>query len=306
MRKIFFFAVLILCASCDDGDIVIDPLTFDNTDIQPACGDITLFKISDNKEEALIMKISPSSSTPPVFTTVDTLNFTINNEANKVVYRIFDDEVSNSYFCQDVPPTTPLATEEWYAPSGTIQIITTVEDDDQDGVPTSQEGVVYNDDGTVNQEESRDTDGDGFPDYIDNDDDDDNILTSEEIDFDDQKQLILIDTDGDDTPNYLDADDDNDNIPTIDEDLNGDGNPANDTTDIDGETIPNYLTTVAAVETTNHFGRKANKYQRIYTSVIKIINGFQLVNEGDEEIKYDVDEYYFGTIETPISQTEKL
>ena len=48
-----------------------------------------------------------------------------------------------------------------------------------------------------------------------------------------------LDTDGDGIPNYLDTDDDNDGIYTVEEDMNGDGNPANDDTDGDG--IANYL-----------------------------------------------------------------
>lgn len=47
------------------------------------------------------------------------------------------------------------------------------------------------------------------------------------------------DTDGDGTPNYLDADDDNDGILTINEDINNDGDPTND--DSNGNGIPNYL-----------------------------------------------------------------
>ena len=47
------------------------------------------------------------------------------------------------------------------------------------------------------------------------------------------------DFDGDGTPDHLDADDDGDGIPTIDEDVDGDGDPRNDDTDGDG--APNYL-----------------------------------------------------------------
>ncbi|UMB61081.1 FKBP-type peptidyl-prolyl cis-trans isomerase [Lutibacter sp. A80] len=47
------------------------------------------------------------------------------------------------------------------------------------------------------------------------------------------------DTDGDGIPNYYDEDDDGDGVLTIDEDANGDGDPTNDDTDNDG--IPDYL-----------------------------------------------------------------
>ncbi|MBI5740870.1 MAG: DUF1566 domain-containing protein [Nitrospirae bacterium] len=49
------------------------------------------------------------------------------------------------------------------------------------------------------------------------------------------------DTDGDGISDYLDMDDDNDGIPTIQEDVNGNGNPQDDDTDGDGTL--NYLDT---------------------------------------------------------------
>lgn len=83
-----------------------------------------------------------------------------------------------------------------------------------------------------------DTDGDLIPDYIDTDDDGDGILTIDE-DIDMDGNPANDDTDGDGIPNYLDSDDDGDGILTIFEDLNGDGNPTND--DTDGDMTPNYL-----------------------------------------------------------------
>lgn len=83
-----------------------------------------------------------------------------------------------------------------------------------------------------------DTDGDGTPDYTDEDDDNDGILTISE-DADGDGDPTNDDTDGDGIPDYLDPDDDGDGIPTISEDANGDGDPTNDDTDGDG--IPDYL-----------------------------------------------------------------
>lgn len=74
-----------------------------------------------------------------------------------------------------------------------------------------QDGDGFNDD----------TDGDGFPNFFDNDDDNDGVLTANED---------LEDTD-------LNFDSDGDGDPTNDK--NGDGDPTND--DSDGDGIPNYL-----------------------------------------------------------------
>ncbi|PQJ73109.1 FKBP-type peptidyl-prolyl cis-trans isomerase [Polaribacter butkevichii] len=49
------------------------------------------------------------------------------------------------------------------------------------------------------------------------------------------------DTDLDGVPNYFDTDDDGDGVLTINEDANKDGNPANDFSDTNNPTLPDYL-----------------------------------------------------------------
>ena len=49
------------------------------------------------------------------------------------------------------------------------------------------------------------------------------------------------DTDLDGVPNFFDSDDDGDGVLTIDEDKNGDGNPANDFSDPNNPTLADYL-----------------------------------------------------------------
>lgn len=71
----------------------------------------------------------------------------------------------------------------------------------------------------------QDTDGDGIPDYLDEDDDNDSVLTIDEFvspyteeDGDIRfTSLNALDTDGDGIPDYLDPDDDGDGILTINE-----------------------------------------------------------------------------------------
>jgi hypothetical protein len=70
-----------------------------------------------------------------------------------------------------------------------------------------------------------DHDNDGIPSYLE--------------DLNDNRDLLDDDTDDDTIPNYQDANDDEDPIQTIDEDANNDGDYSNDDTDGDG--IPNYL-----------------------------------------------------------------
>ncbi len=66
-----------------------------------------------------------------------------------------------------------------------------------------------------------------------------NTITLDDKDLVDEPVDDTLDTDGDGIPNYIDVDDDGDNIYTINEDVDGDGDPTNDDQDNDG--IPNYL-----------------------------------------------------------------
>ena len=110
------------------------------------------------------------------------------------------------------------------------------DDSDNDGVPDNIEGNDFDQDGVADETYiASDKDDDGLSDGYEGDtqiDDD----VNDEID---DPTSDLPDTDGDGIPDYRDTDDDDDGIETIDEDLNGDGDYANDDTDNDG--TPNYL-----------------------------------------------------------------
>ncbi|WP_431133664.1 DUF6252 family protein [Psychroserpens mesophilus] len=146
-------------------------------------------------------------------------------------------------------------------PDGSIQLELdglNCADSDGDGIPDIFED--FNGDEDLDNDDS---DSDGTPNYLDDDDDGDGILTINEakdidgnpidtdgdndvdyLDTDDDGDGVLTqnesgDTDGDGIPNYIDADDDGDSVLTVFEDINNDGNPVNDDTDADG--TPNYL-----------------------------------------------------------------
>lgn len=74
------------------------------------------------------------------------------------------------------------------------------------------------------QTEVNDHDSDGVPSYLE--------------DLDGDKDLYNDDTDGDEVPNFLDVDDDGDDVLTKHEDLNNDGDPTND---LNSEGVPLYL-----------------------------------------------------------------
>ncbi|TRZ43764.1 hypothetical protein [Robertkochia solimangrovi] len=302
MKKIFLSLSLLFFVACNDGDFTIEQLNFDDAPVETPCGSLLLFKIGDGDNEALMIELQGEST--DIFTSLpsegNTRTYTIDNSSVKVLYRIFDGDVSTSYFCNDVPATTPKLSEEWYATGGTIQIVTSLVEDDDDGLPASMEGAVYNEDGSIDWENSQDTDGDGIPDCLDIDDDGDNVLTEDEYTIVDN-ELVLTDTDNDGIPNYLDTDDDGDGVDSRLEDLNGNNNPADDIQT--GNTEPNYLISSLTDITSQTIGRRTHRYIVTYTNEISIIDGFQLISD-DKKVKYDVPSYEFGTYEISTTVTE--
>ena len=86
-------------------------------------------------------------------------------------------------------------------------------DDENDGIFTKYENPDPN--GDRSAEDAQDTDGDGYPDYIDNDDDgmESYHPRGYNQNFDGNPE-DSIDSDLDGIYNYIDFDDDNDGIPT--------------------------------------------------------------------------------------------
>src|SRR5262245_18879032 len=85
-------------------------------------------------------------------------------------------------------------------------------------------------DSLLDDDELGDFDGDTIPDAQDRDDDNDTVLTLDEL----MRAPVGGDTDGDSAPDYLDADDDNDGLPTMLE-LGSGGGAAPRDTDHDGK-----------------------------------------------------------------------
>ncbi len=116
-----------------------------------------------------------------------------------------------------------------------LRVVNCDNDYDMDSVATALEDL-----NTDTNLANDDTDGDGIPNFIDNDDDGDLILTSVEYVFTDRTaNSAVLDTDADGIPNYLDNDDDGDGALTIEEDYNNNNNPLDDDTNNDGQ--PDYL-----------------------------------------------------------------
>jgi hypothetical protein len=259
MKRYLLLLVTALCFwSCDDGDIIVSDFNFDSDSALTLCefqfenSNQKVLHIVTESNEAISFRFSES-----ILDNIDNIiqpdSFTIpisNN--NRVNYRRLDASVdSEAYFCQTVPPSQPTVLEEFVSTTGgsvefTISPVSDTDvdtDTDRDGIPDNEEILPGQ---NIFQSDS---DEDGIPNFLDIDDDNDNIPTITEIGGRNAPD-IDVDTDQDGIPNYLDDDDDGNGVITRYEDLNAfttEGatpeepvlNPLDDDTTGDG--TPNFL-----------------------------------------------------------------
>lgn len=253
MKRIFIVVTsLLLLIQCDDGDFDTPSFVFDNNINN--CGNMILYNIGVDNGEALILNTNESNVDNVFFKTAKTDK--IINLDNRISYRIFNGSIGANYFCQDIPPSSPSVVNEWNG-SGTLIVNNTIVKDDKDDVEETDLEI--------------DTDNDTIPNYIDLDDDNDGILTKNEINADGS----FIDTDNDGVPNHLDSDDDGDGVETISELIS----------DTDGDDIPDYLdaTTVITQDARNQL---IHKYTLSYTMSF-VIENMSLSNDSENTINYD-------------------
>lgn len=261
MRKIIFALTtlsLLTYSACDDGDVLDVEFEFDDEiSVCEGTGGLVFYKTKNDPSESLSVIISDLSSLSEILT-LDENNtyeetFAIST-TNTFNYRTYSNTtLPNDLFCSDIPNSAVKIKEDYEATSGSITIRTVLIEDDNDGIPAILEDINGNGDLTDD-----DTDGDGIPNYLDADDDGDNILTKDENPDPngDGSPADALDTDGDGIPNYLDNDDDGDGVLTRDEENESqDNNPANDITnpDVGADYLnPEVKTTVPATSYRTH------------------------------------------------------
>lgn len=278
MQKIIYFLSLsLLLAACDDGDIINVELDFDKK--LAMCGlDESVYFLYDTKtdpSESLSL-IFPNNSTTRLIFNPETNNyastFEINGSSTKFNYRTYDGDPKN-LICNLLPDANTNILMDYAATSGVVTTLTTFIDDDADGIPSAFEDE--NLDGDNNPATNpTDSDGDGIPDYLDADDDNDNVLTKNEgHNYSEADGLSKAqDTDGDGIPDYLDEDDDGDNVLTRLEDENGNGNPRDDFDEAtETPAVPRYLNKVST-DTFDYTEFTPTTYQRIITVKFQIKN----------------------------------
>lgn len=262
-------AISFLFYSCNDGDIITESLEFDDT--FNACDlnsndNFTVYKTKTDPFESLSF-IGDRTLAELFATTIDPDNdLLVNlvndenvsiaiNSSNAFNYRNYDADPSN-VFCTAIPQSSVSITNDAIATGGTAVFTVGLIEDDNDGIPAELEDI--NNNGILDDD---DTDGDGLPNYLDDDDDGDNVKTIDEgIVYDaDTETLTARNTDEESEdpdnliPDYLDNDDDNDGVLTINEDTeNINLDPTDDFTD--GGALPDYRNPliVNSVDTTEY------------------------------------------------------
>ncbi|WP_339756907.1 hypothetical protein [uncultured Winogradskyella sp.] len=276
VRRFYILFCLAFLVACDDGDIINVTLDFD--EVLERCDNFEdsylVYNTREDPNEALIL-ILPKPSSDYLFTTATEtpVTLTIPDEV-RFNYRTYNKTLENNVLCNILSDPNLVVTDDNEALSGTVQVVVTLVDDDNDGIPSADEDL--NNNGNYDDDHS---DTDGIPDYLDQDDDNDNVLTRDEDNNDDgdnNPYTNKLDTDGDSKPDYLDTDDDGDGIDTRLEDVNENESPrdvVDFVTDENGENVYRYLYNhPTAMEAFPDSGLINNTYTRTVTTVFTIFN----------------------------------
>ncbi len=126
MKLRMSFLVSLIFFSCSSGDLQIETVDFESATVQN-CGTLStstelFFKLND--QEALILELQSGLLANEA--SDGELESAIPG-SSQLTYRIFDGSIGSGYFCDAIPPATPLVLEEIAAEAGSV-LITTVQD----------------------------------------------------------------------------------------------------------------------------------------------------------------------------------
>ena len=271
MRKLFFISIFLsLFSSCNDGDIIVTDFNFEASNLNN-CGGPGAYVFYNINNSLFAESISLFLETSDIlFLESGIVEYVLNGITYAVNYRKYDNDITDDYFCSNIPPTTPSVTIEFLGASGIAVLTTIVTKNDEDGIE---------EDSTSNL----DTDNDGLLNYFDNDDDGDNVPTLNELgsEFLTGNNEFPLDTDNDGIYDYLDIDDDGDTILTRYEDANADLDPTNDFTDTNSD--PDYL--IATIAQSTIIDQYRIHSFQLTSDIELLINNLVLVNGSEEIIK---------------------
>lgn len=138
MKKVLLLLSAVLLFSCNDGNFEVPSMEFETSISE--CGDLLLYRLNDASTEAIA--ISMSEDVLPTEETEITISL---GSSITVTYLIFDEAVSSSYFCNDIPPTSPKVLQNYTATNGTIRIYTVAITDTDNTITGYSHSIVITD-----------------------------------------------------------------------------------------------------------------------------------------------------------------
>jgi hypothetical protein len=142
MRRIVYLLFLLMI-SCNDGNL--DIASFEFEEEVNVCGEYTLYRLSTNGHKETLMV---TLTTKEIRNDLDlVLPVQVTEEGKYTVTdRVFEEEVSDNYFCASVPPVEPKVLKDWRGVSGTILVQNNpIFDDDGVTITAWEHIIVLND-----------------------------------------------------------------------------------------------------------------------------------------------------------------
>ncbi len=121
MKKILLLLTVLFALSCDDGNLDIASFEFEETINYCGESEITLYRYSTNgHKEVLILTLTDNEirEDEEVVTPIQVTE----NGKYTVTDRVFESEVTSSYFCTIIPPVDPKVLKNWVGVGGTILV----------------------------------------------------------------------------------------------------------------------------------------------------------------------------------------
>ncbi|KKM81885.1 hypothetical protein LCGC14_1325240 [marine sediment metagenome] len=119
-----FLGILLGVCACDDGDLQIEEVDFDASNIETCAGldnpTETTFFFKIDQDEALLLNLESGliqNETSQVATLASSIP-----DASNLIYRFFSDNVTSAYFCDALPPLEPTVIKETTATAGDISV----------------------------------------------------------------------------------------------------------------------------------------------------------------------------------------
>ncbi len=121
MKKVVLFFILLISFSCNDGNLDISSFEFEEEVSICGTNTYTLYRLSTNEQrEALIVTLTDQQIRKDL-DLVPPVNVSLSGDYT-VTYRLFDEQLTDNYFCATVPPVIPKVVKNWRGVSGTIVV----------------------------------------------------------------------------------------------------------------------------------------------------------------------------------------